>query len=96
MKIEPVTRAFDDNGKIIVERIQDVEPVLELNKRLRLKDDGYSPTREMRRAASVPMVVIEKWLNEGFDMFDPNNAAELKRRLNSNEWAHLRTADGVL
>lgn len=89
------THVFDQDGKLVVNRVQDVEPVLEHNRALRLHDDGYSPSREMKRVASIPMIVVERWLNEGFDIFDPNNKVELRRRLNSSEWAALRTSEGV-
>lgn len=85
-----------EDGKIIERHTQDVEPILDQNTRLRTHSDGYSPTREFRRAASIPHVVVHQWLMEGFDIFDPNNEAELRRRLNSQEWEKLRTAEGNL
>ncbi len=81
---------------VVEERIQDVEPVLERNKALLTHDDGYSPSRDMRRIASVPNIIIEQWLKEGVNVFDPNCEAEVMRRLNSSDWAHLRTAGGKI
>lgn len=90
------TRIWLDEGerKIVVQRQQDVEPVLELNKALQTLGDGYSRSGNLRRVGSIPLVVIEQWLREGFDAFDPNNRVELRRRLNDPEWRHLRTAPG--
>ena len=85
-----------DGSKYHVEKVQDVQPILERNKALRNKDDGFNAARDGRRIASIPMVVIMQWRNEGFDAFDPNNADELKRRLNSSDWRYLRTSEGAL
>lgn len=91
-----VTTFDEQDGKLIVNRSQDVEGVLEENKRLLTADDGWSETKDMRRAASIPLVIVEQWLREGVDIFDPNCAGEVRRRLNSSDWAHLRTAEGVI
>lgn len=58
--------------------------------------DGWSPTREWKYIANIPMSVLHSWLvNEGFDAFDPNNRAKLKQKLNSSEYLYLRTSGGV-
>ena len=90
------TGFWEDDGKIIIRKTQDVEPILEANKRLFNDGDGYSPSRELRRAASIPLVVVEQWMREGVDIFNPDHAEAIKRKLNSSEWAHLRTAPGRL
>ncbi len=81
---------------VVEERVQDVEPVLERNKALLTHDDGYSPSRDMKRVASIPNIVIEQWLKEGVNVFDPNCEAEVMRRLNSSDWAHFRTSGGKI
>lgn len=87
----------DGDGSLIVHRLADVEPILELNKALATSGDGYTPSRELRRAASIPMAVIEKWRNElGVDIFNPDHMPAVRRLLNSNEYAFLRTAPGRL
>lgn len=80
---------------------QDVAPILEQNKAERNHNDGYSPSRELRRAARIPYIVGIKWLNEdGFwfmDMDkDPDVARKVAQKLNSSEYMYLRTADGQL
>lgn len=102
----PVIREYEGNGIVsemhftadglIENRVQDVQPVLERNKRLVNDGDGYTPSRDMVRVASIPMIVVEQWLKEGVDIFDPNCRDEINRRLDSSEWAHLRTAPGRL
>lgn len=85
-----------EDGRFALRQVQDVAPVLDRNKALATHNDGYSPSREMRRAASIPLVVIEQWKREGIDIFDPNCRDAVRRKLNSSEYLWLRTAPGRL
>lgn len=87
----------DGDGSLIVHREADVEPLLEANKALAASGDGYTPSRELRRAASIPLAIVEKWKNElGVDVFDPNDMPKVRQLLNSSEYLYLRTAPGRL
>jgi hypothetical protein len=86
----------EPDGGFAITMSSDVSAALDANKRARTVNDGYSRSRELRRAAHIPNAIILKWRDEGFDMFDPNNADELCRRLDSSDYAFLRTADGRL
>lgn len=93
------TRLVEDpmSGDLTVIRSADVEPLLEINKALANSGDGYSPSRELRRAASIPMIIIEKWKDEhGVDVFNPDHKEAVRRLLNSSEYLYLRTAPGRL
>jgi hypothetical protein len=93
------TRLITDpmTGDLTVHRGEDVEPILENNKALAASGDGYSPSRELRRAASIPFAIIEKWRNEhGIDVFNPDHKEGVRRLLNSSEYLYLRTAPGRL
>jgi hypothetical protein len=82
-----------------LETWQDVEPILELNKYLQNHEvNGWlSKAREMRFVASIPNVIIEKWMNEkGINVFDKDHWPAVKRLLNDPEWRYLRTALGRL
>jgi hypothetical protein len=75
------------------------DPVIEQNKAMRTHNDGYSPSRELRRVASIPFIIGLQWLNEEGWWFldaghDPDVAVKLARKLNDPDWAYLRTADG--
>jgi hypothetical protein len=77
----------------------DVAPALERNKAMATHNDGYSPSRELRRVASIPYVVGLQWLNEEGWWFmdaghDPDVARKLAQKLNSSEYLYLRTAEG--
>ncbi len=89
---DPLTRAT------IIETVQDVEPILRRNRVLQNEDDrGWAPSRELRRAAAIPDIVILKWRNEhGVDVFNRNHWPAVKRLLNDPDWRWLRTAPGKL
>jgi hypothetical protein len=94
-----VTREWHDHedGTITVVERQDVSAILDRNKAMATHNDGYTPSREIRRAASIPNVLIHKWLvEEGWNAFDPACADKLKQKLNSSEYLYLRTAPGRL
>lgn len=85
----------NDDGTITWAASQDTDPILEANKAKATHNDGYSPTREMRRVASIPFALIAKWLHEeGWDAMNPEHADKLAQKLNSSEYLYLRTAEG--
>ncbi|HUW16881.1 MAG TPA: hypothetical protein VMW94_07365, partial [Actinomycetes bacterium] len=84
--------AHDD--RMTVERQQDVEPILKENARLRNLNDGYSPSRDLRRVAAIPNIVIEKWFKAGINVHDENDWPKIAAMLDSPDYAYLRTAPG--
>jgi hypothetical protein len=87
---------LDDGQGGAVLSHQDIGPALERNKAMALHNDGYSPSRELRRVAFIPAIIRDKWLNEeGWDAYRPDLYLDrLRRKLNDGDWAHLRTAPG--
>lgn len=84
----------DGNGTRI-ESTQHTDAIIEQNKAMLTHNDGYSPSRELRRVASIPYILGLKWLNEeGWWFMDPANADKLAAKLNSSDYADLRTAPG--
>ena len=87
---------LDHTGTVIASATQDVEPILEHNKRLRAE-----PQRSDwgRHVASIPNVILVQWLNEeqargntGLRMFPHEFDALVARKLADPDWAYLRTA----
>ena len=77
----------------------EVGDIFERNRQLANWNDGYSPTRELRRVATIPAVIGLKWLNEEGWWFqhaahDPDVARKLAQKLNDPDYAYLRTAPG--
>ena len=74
---------------------QDAEPVIEANKRSQSEGDGYSASRDLRRVAGIPAIIVMKWLNElGVNVFERDHWPAVRRLLNDPEWRWLRTAPG--
>ena len=82
-------------GQIAIERWQDVEDIIELNKAVQ-----NTPQRSDwgRHVASIPNVILEKWLNEeyhrgnvGIKLFGPEMDALVERKLKDPDWKWLRT-----
>lgn len=56
---------FDEMTKqAIIKRTQPVDDVLNSNQRLATMNDGFSPSREIKRVASIPVVEFERQLGE--------------------------------
>lgn len=92
-----VTQAREiGEDKFEIRNVQDIGAAIEQNKAMRNHNDGYSETREFKRVAHIPAIVIEMWKNEGIDIFNPDHITEIARRLNDPDWGLLRTADGTL
>jgi hypothetical protein len=91
-----IRRRVQIDGESVTETISDdVEPVIEHNKALQNEGDGFSPTREMRRIASIPMALALKWKFErGVDVFNPDHAPAVRALLNDPEYRYLRTSPG--
>jgi hypothetical protein len=91
------TRFHLDSGgqDIAIERVQDVEDILARNRELRAQEQRSDWGRHI---ASIPCVILERWLNDeaargnqairwGSKEFD----ALVARKLRDPDWAYLRT-----
>lgn len=80
------------DGSVTFERVQDVEPILENNHRLRSEDQKSDLGRHI---ATIPNVLIEKWINEeGAPVLAMNKdefAKFIKHKLDDPDYAYLRT-----
>jgi hypothetical protein len=83
-------------GEINIRNVQDCQPTIELNKKLYNDGtDGYGETREWRRVASIPNIILEKWMKEdGIRWWDSEDTHKLAAKLDDPEWKFLRTAPG--
>lgn len=95
-----VLHSDHSEGKAYLEKVQDVEPILERNKALQ-NHDGLLPMEqgegEFRRVGTIPNVVTEKWKNElGVDVFNPAHWPKVRALLNDPEWRYLRSSEGTI
>lgn len=90
------TLHFDEGeGTFTINRVDDVAPVLDANRRTHLHGDGYSPSRELRHIASIPPLVVEVWKKQyGVDPLRPEHRGLLRRLLNDPDNRFLRVSEG--
>ena len=78
----------------VIHREQDVSTILEINKALQNNEqitrDGIK--EGWWQYAKIPMIVIEKWLNDhGVDVFNKDHQKAVFRLLNQPEYRYLKT-----
>ena len=87
---------LEPNGRdLTIERVQDVEEILARNKILRAQEQRSDWGRHI---ASIPCVILEKWLNEeaargnsAIRWGSPEFDALVAKKLRDPDWAYLRT-----
>lgn len=88
------------DGKRVIEMIQDASKILDQNKRLANEGKGYSPSKDLQRIASIPNIVTLKWLHEDGVYWPKLPKLEatkyLRKKLNDPQWRYLRTSEGSL
>lgn len=86
---------FRPNGEIVIKHTQDVEAILERNKRLQNElGKGFTKSGDMRYVGSIPMVIVMKWKTElGVDVFNPDHHKKVMQLLKDPEYRYLRTSN---
>lgn len=92
-----LTRSFLDrsDGSVTFERIQDIEPILDLNKYLQNEPQKWAGT--WHHIGIIPNVVLEKWTNEeGVNVLGMSSeewGQFIKRKLRDPDNKWLRATD---
>ena len=88
---------LDANGRREYRASQDVEAVLDTNKAIHNHGQLHNVEKDRYLAASIPPIIVVKWLNEdGLNVYDPAHNARLRRKLDDPDWQHLRIWKGKL
>lgn len=95
---EVITRPVVDRatGKIAIERVQDVEDIIERNKQ---RQNERQDTRNgWHMLAEIPNIMIEKWIVEDGvsyrELMSPDGMERIiKRKLRDPDYAWLRATD---
>ena len=91
--LNPKTEFIQDGDTVVRKHTQEIPT--EFTDRLKAERDNSSSVREgeFMKVASIPTVIVEKWMREGFNIFDKNvNGKEIVKRLkNENLDAFLAT-----
>lgn len=82
---------------LFIQRSQEIPQHLLDSIAERRKDSAGKREGNFMKVASIPTVVVEKWLSEGFDIFDPNvNGREIVKRLKAENLDAFLTTDKSL
>lgn len=98
----PINTKFNYDHKeenVVLHNTQDIQPILEMNKMEMNGDSPYGVQNnpELRKVASIPLIIIEKWKRElGVDIMDKNDMPKVKKLLNDPEYRWLRTHESTL
>lgn len=89
------TKIWTDNDSdlVYVTHTQDVEGILSNNRALQ-NENKNKRAGEMQHVATIPNIIINKWLGEGINIFDPEHAPLIARKLNDPDYQYLRTGGG--
>jgi len=96
------TTYHQEKDKVVIERNIDYKPIVEHNKKLYTENNGYSKSKDLKRVASIPTLVLEIWSKEyngnsnWFALPSDVQKKILKKKLNSSEFQMFRTAPGRL
>jgi len=80
----------EGEDRLTIKRVQDVEPILEANKRA--FNLGHVQPGPVRLAARIPTIVIESYLQCGIDLI--NDESAMKKFLNDPDNRYFRTMPG--
>jgi hypothetical protein len=97
-KLVGVTTEFGENADgLYLKRSQEIPQYLLDDIKDQRNDSTSRREGEFMRVASIPAVVAEKWMREGFNILDPNvNGKEIVRRLKAeNLDAFLTTEKSI-
>ena len=92
----------ESDGKLTINSQQNLNPLLDRNKKLYTQNDGYTASRDMRRVASIPPIILQLWTkeyngsNNWWALPKEIQKKIMRTKLNSSEFKYFRTAEGSL
>tara|TARA_R110000803_G_scaffold23517_3_gene57644 strand:+ start:3509 stop:3826 length:318 start_codon:yes stop_codon:yes gene_type:complete len=91
--IDTTLHLDQENNRLIVQNQFDAAPIIEANK-IASNDGtgGWTPSRNMRKVASVPLALLQLWDSMGIS--PKKDRKEFLRRLNDSELSGFRTDGG--
>jgi hypothetical protein len=81
-----------------IERVQNVNPILEACKERRLydADNGFTPSRDFKHVACLPDVVVANLYKKGINIYHPDAWEYVKSMLDGPDWSAWRTSKGKI
>lgn len=73
------------------------DDVVDTNKAIHNHGAHHNAEKDRYLAASIPPIIVVKWLNEdGLNVYDPEHSERLRKKLDDPAWQHLRIWKGQL
>ena len=92
----------ESDGKLTINSQHDLNSLMYRNKKLYTHNDGYTASKDFKRVASVPPIILQLWTKEYNGSNNwwalPKDIQKkiMRTKLNSNEFKYFRTAEGSL
>ena len=92
----------ESDGQLTINNQQNLNPLLDRNKKLYTQNDGYTASRDMRRIASVPPIILQLWTkeyngsNNWWALPKDTQKKIMRTKLNSSEFRYFKTSEGSL
>lgn len=86
------------DDKLHIAHAQDVSPIIQSNRKSFNASERGDKYSDWNRVASIPAVVVMEWMKEGINVMAPTyeDQKKIKKKLNSPDYAYLRTRKGRL
>ena len=84
------------SGDIVLESVQDVSPILKANQEEFKSGDGYTPSRDLKKVASIPLIEVHKLLQQGIDIYNADDWSKIAAKLDDPDWLKFRTSPGKI
>jgi len=96
---DPLTKVktyhyYDEvNDLTHIESVQDITPIIELNKKLHNTDFQRKGIKDCwMHGAHIPAIIQEKWLREfGIDILNKDHMPAVLKKLNDPDWKYLKS-----
>lgn len=90
--VTEINDAYDDDDLVHVRYAQDVQPLLDSTAETRNTRSADDPKRELRKYASIPVLVQYELLNKGINVFNPDHMPRVLAEINAN-YPNLKYTD---
>ena len=90
--VTEINDAYDDDDFVHVTYQQDVQPLLDSTAETRNTKSADDPKRELRKYASIPVLVQHELMNKGINVFNPDHMPKVLEEINAN-YPHLKYTD---
>lgn len=92
------THFYDDvTDERTILTVQNVDAILDNNQaQMNSGHDGYTPSRDLKKVASIPLVIANELLKKGINIMLPEDWPKIASMLDSKDWEKFRTATGKI